>query len=298
MIGRQEDLTEEAWAKVRQAKASTSQHEKAVLEAEIWATVKKELREKGGIGKTLAPVVGDTEYAIQLRMTLLRSGLEDIWKRVDLGMPLRVATDMVKDAKRRALNLRRDPREVLRELLAEMDREAEEGRSYKVVQGDRVFFRKKTKRLPPEDPGTPRGFGAEVRRALKSYLEAKTKSLSEAQKISLIRDFEVDLKVLIDQWQKRVYRENQIGSTDLGMPERRKVVEWCRALKMDPPKKGEPVDEEALRDRRRKLGRAYHPDSHGGKKDTVTLYIQVTEAYDNLMEYNARLRGNDGQEEE
>jgi len=134
----------------------------------------------------------------------------------------------------------------------------------------------------------PADFWADIRKRIAEYVKSKSENMSEVVFDQVFRDFEIDMRDLVNTFQ------NRLKQKQLPVPEvvsRRAVFDACRTLQIDTPKVNGLVDEVAAKRNKRQLVRVYHPDAtHVANDTTRAMYEAVIAAYETIIQYNDSIR--------
>jgi hypothetical protein len=135
----------------------------------------------------------------------------------------------------------------------------------------------------------PRDLFENIRTAAGKYIATRLQGLDQAAASKLATHFERDLKILIEEFRRKVEvvrgREKNTVAVVSEALSRSKVAEACQTLCIPAPRFGQPVDMVLAGRKKRQLAGLYHPDTHGGSNDTVEQYDAVLKAYALLEEY-------------
>lgn len=277
--------------------------ERAALEAQIWSLVPRELRtEKHGLPGYMKAKLGASTHAARARQFLHRAGAaaDPLWERVHRDMTLSTALTLMQDAydQKAAKNLLKkgvqEEQDALSEaVLACIKAYDESGYAANGPDGKVVRRRKQIEVMdappPPVDVPSGRAFWPFLRQVVSQYVKTRLEGCDPVQVEFLIRKFEVDLNVVIEDLQDEV-RKVPRGSLEAVAFSRARVIHECRTLGMDPPKPGQPVDARALQLQYKRASRAYHPDMHGGDETTLPQFKAVQDAKKFLAGYNESLK--------
>ncbi len=273
----------EGW---RQAKTHAEQ---ARIEAHIWHLVPKLHRPQGGLMNALPDVLGNGVKSSDLksRSAIYRAEPDSsvLWDRIEKGMPLRTASDLLARAKQRSLDLPLAER--IREELRVYD-----STGYEVRTDDGKVYRRGVIPLPIA-PKTEDEFRSVVQELIHSFLANDLEgrpAIQDHVRKKLVETFFADLAILFRDWEREV--DKAIGRLQANETSfaRVHIIAACRKLSMDPPRLGKPVDLATANKQRKRLGRAYHPDAHGGETSLLTQFNEVMEAYRVLEQYNESLK--------
>jgi hypothetical protein len=288
-----------AGEKYQQEAATMTEKDRAIMEGLLWAAFKTVPEFKGEFrNAVMSQLIGQGSHVTAARAGLLYYGehVNPIWERIhNKQMTLSTGWNLARTASADSINNSKDPDCAVRDALKEYD-ELPRVKMYNGIptRVAAVGSRKaKSERMQPFEAGKDRQFWHSFRKLLSTYFEGKCEGLEPATKELLIRGFETDSKVLVEEFLVRLYgaqRKSKASSEVVSMSvTRHKVLDACHALHMDPPSVGIAVDLEKARRQKKLLARAYHPDSHGGDETTKAKYMEVIEAYQTLEAYAVQL---------
>lgn len=229
--------------------------------------------------------LGQSQHAMARRRELWIAGpaADPLWARVDAGMPIGRTARVLRAARGRASRRNREAfRRAIEDELRKMD--------YRPADEDAVAT---PSRLPDvSDPELPapnlgaREFWQKLRRVLSEHMRPRLGFMPEHERDRLLDDFDRDVQALCAQhsskWQKsaKVQQERQRVS-------RQHFANALRALHMDPPRRGAPLEPVLAQANKQKktLARLYHPDSHGGSEHMRAQYQAVLDAFLVIEQY-------------
>lgn len=129
-------------------------------------------------------------------------------------------------------------------------------------------------------PKPARRFWAELRADFRAFLLAQLGEPDLATFADLEQRLEVGLRTLVVEITHGV--ANARDRAFEGSPSRRVMAAACRALAMDPPRRGRLPDLRKAARQKRAMARRYHPDVAGGNR---ALFEQAIEAYEVIEQY-------------
>lgn len=277
---------------------------RASFEERLWQAAPGPARQGRKRQQYLGALLDDapsSRYHIEQRGRLLRAP-QELWDRVEAGMPLRTAVVVLTRARKRKM----DGTDSL-EVCVQLELEAYDKIPNTVCLPDGTVIRKRAmdalpQRKPPmESPlgkksqGRPRSaasFWNKLRREVADYAAERLRGVSEVVADQLWRSLERDLNVLLDDWQKRLYQERHRNSLPVVVVGRKTIVEFCRTLHLDPPAMGGLVDLAQAKRRWKRLANEYHPDRRG--ESTRHIFEAVKAAWDGIQQYNAQIGSGSG----
>lgn len=292
--------TKELVVQYREYSAAMKEREKAEIEYKLWDLAPPESRVADAHAREnyLVSLVDGNQHDHRKRAYLYNAGpaADILWERVERDYALNTAVYILQAAKKTRLDLSEN---ALREAIATGIREYDSRPQKRILQSGKVARARSPIRLPTlqeaikpfrrkKPPVDAREFWDELRKLIASHVGPRLATTPKLMQDRLYKEFEMDLKVLIDAMQNKITR---LSKQDGGILEvhRKHVTEACRTLSMDPPKPNKPVDLTQARKLQRKLARHYHPDTNGGDASLSSLYQQVMKAYETLEEYNESL---------
>lgn len=314
--------TEDLVRQYKELSPAMSEKEKAELEHKIWDSRPPDAalgsRHKREV--YLCSLLGGSLNDIALRAQLYNGGsvIDPIWARIEKDYTVSTGAQIMRSARKIATE---NSEESLRAAIAKVMREYDSRPLKRYLSDGKIARSNSPTRLPsmeemrkqaikpsvrrkPENPDNARAFYDELRKFIAGYVAPKLVGAPPIVGEQLYKDFERDLKVLLEAFQHKAYRvikqERTGGLTEV---HRRQVIESCRTLSIEPPKPGYPVDLERARKMQRKLAGLYHPDQHKGDESMRGLYQSVMEAFGALEQYNESLnnmeaRNADGSDDE
>jgi hypothetical protein len=295
-------MTPELQALVSCYKDAKTEFEKAKLEQAIWDNVQDRSLERR---KYLHALISAPPNETDLRSSLLRGmpASEPLWERVHLKtMPLSTASKILRHAKEKA---RRSPK-----TLAEIVKQAvEEYDNYPFtvrLPGGWTMKRKASTDLPNLEDApfvrrsqgsaddSDRLFWKSIREMVAAHVATRLKGTDPIVANQVYKRFEVDLKILLDEFGDRISRA-ATGHRDAFIHtkeaiNRPRIRQACLILAIDPPNSGRPVDLDKASKQKKRLAKLYHPDSHGGDESMREKYHEVLGAYQLLEDYNETIK--------
>lgn len=142
-----------------------------------------------------------------------------------------------------------------------------------------------------------RTFWFKIRSAMADLAALQLKGVEPHIAEKLIKELEGDVAILIENFgvQVRKYKNQGSLSEIRKAISRKRVLDACNTLGMNPPKPDKLVDEVLAKKRWKISARTFHPDANGGKEHLRPQYQAVMEAYKLLLEYNEQLTGKTGE---
>lgn len=291
----------------RELGPAMTEKEKAAFEHQLWnARPEKESRKREAY---LHDVTGGSTREFILRGQLHNAGVvaDPLWERAEKDYTLVTCVDLLRTARRTSTS---STQEALRTALAAAMNEYDSRPHLRHLVGGKIARTRSPTRLPttPDVPALPaaseatrqdtrkssegidtaRVFWDELRRHVIGYITPKLVGAPELIREKLYGELETDLKVLLDGFQQKLQRAVKYGNGTVEIY-RKQVLEACRALTLEPPKLGQPVDLKEARRKQRRLAALYHPDTHKGDDSMRALYVGVMQAFDVLEQYNENL---------
>lgn len=267
--------------------ATLSEKEKASMERAMWAMATSEDR-KDQRRDFLKKVSGADVGATDTRSFLLSWGedVDVLWRRIETKeMTLREAVRLMREVKKIVFTTNAKVSDVLQRALHDFDNpdttQKPLGISKKVV-------------AKMQEAGEDRAFWVELRKYVITYMQQKYDYLDPSSSELLVRDFETDLKVLVEQFRssiRNVQRRNEKTVVAVATAvSKKRLSEACATLHMDPPThNGQQVDMDKARKQKKALARSYHPDANGGDETLREKYLEVIEAYQTIEAYSKQL---------
>lgn len=268
-------------------KKTTDHYELARLEQRIWegasaadrrTTTPQEYGKRG----FLAALLGVSAFEVEVRGALwsLGSAADPLWSRIrdgslSLGIARRVSADAKYIARQRNITVT----QAMLVALTEYDNAPK-------YSGGKRRMRRTT--VPPRaspstaQPETMR-FWTGLREQVATFMRSRMPEADEMLLTRMVSVLMTDLKTVTDIWVAKINRA-RATETSTALIRHGQIIDACRTLKLDPPRRNEPVDLKQANTQKRRLARAYHPDS--GSRGTEAQYQQVLEAYEVLETYN------------
>ena len=291
-------------------KTASTEKEKAEIEQLLWSGTTQDERRDIVRRLWLSKLLNIDQGTTQCRSSILALGTpgEVIWIRIDNKMmTLSTGSRLACAARELALTCKMPINEALTEVVADYDRLP------LVAWVDGVQVRRKNPGSPVSKPASlqaavpevpapapqPRDaekpFWESLRLQVVPFVASKLQGADPVTAEMLSLEFERDLKILLQDFQLRIYRAARTtkdhAKVALKTISRTKVRAACEALDMVPPETGRPADLKVALSQKWKLARAYHPDANGGlqTESTREKFKAALDAYECLVEYNASL---------
>jgi len=102
------------------------------------------------------------------------------------------------------------------------------------------------------------------------------------------KTLEADIALAVSEFHKRTRSQAPSLDSVIAAVPRKRLVEACRTLSMDPPRVGKPVDAAHAKRQYRALARLFHPDV-STEPNAAEVFGNVTDAYKTIDEYNLSL---------
>ena len=299
-------------AQYRGTDPSPTEWEKAELESKMWELSTAVERKTMNRRLWVSELLGIPQSTVACHGALLASGddSEILWvKLANNEVTLSTAAKLIVEAREWARSKQTTVKLALEEVLRRYYSE----RTFTSIVNGIPVRRRSPSRLPrtpepappPPTPAAPangaeegaeKSFWDDFRSLVAPFVASKLKSADPIVAEALWREFERDLKILLGDFQRRIYRAaratNEQGKVALRTVSRTKVREACEALDLPVPHRdGEPVDLKAALSQKWKMAKAYHPDANGGlqTESTREKLKAALDAYDCLEQYNASL---------
>ena len=280
----------------------TSEKDKARLETYLWNDTTPEERAVENERRVwLSKLLGTEQSPIQYRSSIQAMGEvgDTLWERIaSKTMSLSVASKLSIKARKRA-TIRKTALEIA---LSEVIQDYDALPNIAYVNGFATRRRNpgSVPIVPPEPPkpeatDSSRSLFESVRQIVMPIVVSKIPGTDATTAEMLYRDFERDLKILLEELQLRVNRAAKTvkanSSVILHSVSWSRTQEACAILAIALPQRGGPVDMKLAKAQKWRLARAYHPDSNGGVENETTRskLKAVLDAFDYLEKYNTIL---------
>jgi hypothetical protein len=271
-----------------------TEKERSELEVQIWALVpfsERELLKSKGLKPSLVSYIyyrfNSGRRSIRVRQYLNRTGsaADPVWERVQKDMTLNSALEVIHKARTISSNDSIEMKDAVIRCLSEYDSSGD----YKVVLANgKVTQRKRPSSFRNKSSASPgKTFWNSLREQIGNYVESRLKDSDHVVRDQLIRRFEADLHLLIEDFQWALNKAPKTGLESIVVTiSRKSIISACNTLGMDPPRPGKPVDMKLAVLQKRRHARMYHPDVHGGSHDTANQFKASMEAFKILEKYN------------
>lgn len=311
----------------RRSHSQITQRQRAEHERQIWDAAKSEERSWHRRGYFFQKLFGKdvcTAHDIHRRSQLLGwgSAANLLWARIedpDEKMSLTTASNLYLTARKRLDEGRYPVGTSFREaLLMELQiyetssvvRTSSKGRTYRVKRTSRlpdfadVRAAKKKSSEPPlenatsnnsDDNGSNAVAGKRAWNVVREIVsEQIVNRIGEDADPFLVeqlyREFEHELKALIDTFSERVHSRRRAAQERRLLTDRtirKHVKEALNLFGMDMPRRGQVFDVKLFRRRYRRVVKEYHPDRNPGNEDAMRQQFQaVTDAYERIMQWH------------
>ena len=289
---------------IREHRTTHSLLRKAQIEDALWELLEPVKRPPfRGKANYIKHLLGGSSRQIRERAYLMRADeTAELWRRIENeGMLTTTATRLHREARANAERHRIPLGDALYLVLQEYDklptRKAPGGRTIRQRNPSKLS-RTKQKQIKNERRKAAKirrngeAFWMELRDTLREYITAQLPDGETIEIEPVWRALEADLKVVIDDFQARLYRLRREQREALEPVKRRKLCTACQILHLDPPTKNKPLNMTEVRRQKRVLARAYHPDAHGGDDSMRAQYEAVLDAYRVIEQWNNEQEAN------
>jgi hypothetical protein len=260
-----------------------SQRELASLEDEIRRLAP--IADRGrGLDNWMAQELGGSGYIYRQRWMLHRvDGVEELWERIENGLPIGTAVRMLRGA-RASLGTRARVPSVLRRAIAD-----ELAKHDKVATASTVVGKARAREAEAPAGRTwsnDREFWTFLRRNVLDYADKNLMDVPEMDRDQLCTDLERDLEALVKHHQQRWYSARRTGEKHVKVS-KRKLSDALHALHMDLPRRGDDLKAflRKAHNQMRQLARVYHPDSNRGDESLRPHYDAVITAYGTVQRW-------------
>lgn len=275
-----------------------TEKERALLEREIArVAVETVLRNGGDKRKFLAEHLGVSGRHLDDHSAILGLGdaADKLWTRCEDDMTVGTAVILARQATARAAQAGIDLADAVARELADYDARPFVAR----VPGTSKLIRKQSaaaipRAVPTPAPVTRRAtkdadvpFRTALRTLVSTYVSERLAGLDDMLVEDTWRALDVDLRSCLDLHLVKVDRLRRSQRQRAQVVNRRRLADAFRALNLEPPRAGAPIDLAAVKRQFRRLVGKYHPD-RSGTPSTQALYQQVVEASDIIEEYCAQ----------
>ena len=278
-----------------QAAATTSSHELALLEYNLWRQVKSFILGPSRTFKTMRwDVTIGQRNAAYYRSALLSRGdpVKTLWSYIDAKQ---ITTCAALGLAIRSEQERRPMDQLIAEHLVLPVTKSKRGTYRRTPRkqpsesngSSRVPLSDQKKAVPPAPPPPPLVERAapldewkQLRGAVGIVVDHLLGGLAEPQRTQLRREFKLEVDLLMQTLSNRLYAEKNSPSEKR---HHRDVVCACEVLNVQPPRRGYAIDPKTRAEARRnyrKLALHYHPDLRGGDESYRHLLDQVVQAWD------------------
>jgi len=288
---------------------ATSERERAVLELRCWDLHGEEARKRHvRCSDFLQGVLGSpSKPDIDHRLFLLRLGslADPLWPLVDGEMKIQTATLIA----RRAKLLRRmspDETSAIGRAISEYERLPNKKSlgGGKFIRVRRAKRRKKSapapvkesRPVPKERSAEPRGrppsgdavtFRAKVRELVKESLAERLQGVDEIVIQAQMERFEIDLKLLLEEFEDRVHEKRRNHVKVVQHFKRRDLIAACEVLHLVPPRVVDAEFEKIAKRNFKELARQYHTDV-SGTSSTQPAFDAVMKAWKVIQTFGTK----------
>ena len=260
---------------LQQHQHTTSIRERTRLETEMWAALDRDQRKQFGDQPAWGrATLGISKNDACNRMGLFNAGkdADPLWVRVENGsMKIGTAIRLFRQA--RALAIERNTK--VPKMVAEVLKEY--AKLPARADGVRANYGMSRTRRLAKKPGSSRAFWTDLRKRISEHVRAELPEGDLPDIESLWTQLETDIKISIETFQGRMQYNKAKGKAKKSVT-RRELREAFEALLLEPPRRGKPIDIEAVRKNKRLLARQYHPDLNQGDDGMVEAYQSVIAA--------------------
>jgi hypothetical protein len=273
-----------------------TERERAELEAQIWSLIPASVRtaaRKHGMVAYMNEKFGTDLKDVRCRQRLLRFGpaADPLWDRLTGDMPTYTVISIAAEANQMSRDRGISLNDAVILCIAKYDKMGH-GAKY----GGKVVRRRHPGKMEdapllgdvPTDLPSGRGFWTQIRKLIFAYVKERLPATDETQRDILVRNFEADIKRACTDFQQALYSAPKTGLAS-SLVSRKRLIQACRNLGVDPPRPGQKADPDLVRKKYRVAMRTYHPDVHGGSEVTRPQYEAVEEAYKIVKKYNEDL---------
>ncbi len=259
-------------------------YEKAEHEAALWAARASDPpmgpRQRRGI-ELLSEKLPASGYEIRQRNALWLAGATaaPLWSRLERGvLTLGEAVRYLRQAERERKQTRGDVPARLAQLL---DIEATSLRSERASDRDAS--------VPP--PIGREAFLAGVRTLVGAYAAHALAGHDAPSAARLRRTLEADIATAVTAFHATVRHasKSDLDTHVITGVSRRRLVDACRTLSMDPPRVAHAADALRAKKQYRALARLFHPDVPGAPANAAEVFANASAAYKTITDYNLSL---------
>jgi hypothetical protein len=272
---------------IEDRRAATTERAKSMLEGRLWAITTPAIKREYRVENFLKELFGPGSYS---RRRCLLNAPDELWDRVDGGsLTLAMAEWIWLQARKASRREERPAAEFVPDLLARLDKAPVKSSA----GGRTVKHRPKSAKRPKVTKDTTAGDNfrsawTRIRMELRRMLEKRANGLLDSiEGDRLMTAFERELDATIQGFTRRIAGLKRQDQKPIS---RRKLIDACRVLHMDPPEPGGGVDLAMATRQKRRLARAYHPDAAGDASMT-DQYQAVIEAFETIDAYSAGVGG-------
>lgn len=306
--------TEELVAQYKELSGAMTQKERAEIEAKIWDARppgmdhplkgRPKAPQKHKKENYLHQLLGGKavgEFIIRAQIHNAGRPADPLWERIEKDYSLYTAVEILREARK---NTPDGLNGSLVKAIADAMKEYDSRPHKRHVGNGRITRSRSPTRLPNpreavkeaikpvtrrkmENPENTRAFWDELRKHVAGFIAPKLMGAPPIIADKLYKEFEVELKSLLEHFGTKLSRMSKEERTGVFTEiHRKRLIDACRRLSMDPPKPGKPVDGGLARTQWKRLVKLYHPDKHGGSEHTRIAYEDVNAAYAAIQQYN------------
>lgn len=283
--------------------------DKAWLEKRIWdaipiaargASTAGDGRMRGRLLAELLERGSPNEYTMRFTLLQAYTHADLLWPRIDAGLSFYTALQTLRDARVAADRNKTSVPDEIAKILDEPGvlSTSVNGKTFKrrnptqLKSIEEIAAEVAATQAAPVDIADARSVWPQVRTLLAGHVAERLKGTDPLLAENLWREFETDLKSLVDQMAHKLSRvakqaqEDTLLRKDLSPG---KIRQACTMLSMDPPRPGKPADLKVAKKQKQRLVKLYHPDINQGNEALRPQYEAVLDAYLTLETYNVAL---------
>lgn len=225
--------------------------------------------------------LGQSQHSLSRRRELwiIGEAADVLWPRIEAGMPLGRAQRVLMAARSRASSRRN--RAAFRRAVEDELRKLDFLPTESANSPPQVPLPQAQTAIPfPSPELAPREFWQRLRDVVSVHMRPRLEGVPEHERDRLMDDFDRDIQSVFAQHSAKWQKASRLLQEQRRIP-RQRFVNALRALHMDPPRRGAPLEPVLVQANKQKrtLARLYHPDSHGGSEHTRDQYQAVLDAF-------------------